>query len=138
MVSFLIVSFSNFSVYLLVALSLNLPSEIPSSSPVENGISSPDNSTTSSPENLTKKPPSRSSHHSSSQPKHAGKHNMTSKPESKLSPTSHHADALKKTTKDLTRSSFSLARYQVLLEEVKCCFCLHKIDGERKPNLHWK
>ena len=36
--------------------------------------------------------------------------------------TSTGPDALKKTVKDLQRSSVSLPRFQLLLEEVNCCF----------------
>lgn len=100
---------------------MDLTTDKPSANPVMNGIlPSPDHST--SPEMPNKKSSQPSKHHSSSHhQKHTSKHSAP--PAEKLSPTSH-VDALKKTSKDLQRSSFSLARYQVVLDEVKNCPCL--------------
>lgn len=62
--------------------------------------------------------------HSSSHHHHHknNKHHHQPKTE-KLSPATG-IDALKKTTKDLSRSSFSLGRYQLVLEEVSKIYML--------------
>lgn len=99
---------------------MDLPTSPPSSGPVFNGIS-PTSEHLTHPVKSNKKHSHHTRHHHSSShhPKHTNDHNRHTSESStdKLSPTSRN-DALKKTTKDLQRSSFSLARYQVVLEEV--------------------
>ncbi|EDO49007.1 predicted protein [Nematostella vectensis] len=66
-------------------------------------------------------------HPSSAQHKNAKKY--VSKPEQPVTPNnSHHHETLKKTIKDLSRSTFSLARYNVILEE-ECESSLKRISS---------
>jgi len=105
-------------------LSLDLPANSSSKNHVVNSISlDSDHPTHASASVMSSKKLSHHPKHNHSSSHHSKHTNDNNKHPSEhitenLSPTSR-SDALKKSTKDLQRSSYSLARYQVVLEEVR-------------------